>query len=411
MIENDPTATDTEKAAWRSQLLGFVDEAYPEMVAIREHLHANPEPSGEELQTTEFVKSQFDPDRFTTENGPDGRGLVVEPRDNPEGPRLAIRADMDALRIQDAKSVPYRSKRTGIMHACGHDAHTATVLGVARSLDNAAQADSLPWPVPWRAIFQPAEETNRGAIEMVRAGALDNVAAIIGAHVDPKRPIGTIGLRAGAFTADCVEIGIRVIGKGGHASRPHESQDPIATAAQLISSIYLFVPRATDSLDPVIVTIGQIHGGDTPNAIPEEVRMRGTLRTLNHAARIKTMDHLRKLCRGLAETSDTVIDIEFIEGPPAVINDDLLNELLRASASELLGAENVMEMPRPSMGGEDFANYLDHVPGAMFRLGCGPVEDHAPPLHSPHFDIVPEALAVGAKILTQTAVAWARPKD
>jgi amidohydrolase len=215
-------------------------------------------------------------------------------------------------------------------------------------------------------------------------------------------------VRAGAFTADCVELAIRVTGKGGHAARPHESQDPIATAAQLISSIYLFVPRATDTHDPVVVTIGQIHGGDIPNAIPEEVTMRGTLRTFNEFSRRKTLDHLRKLCRGLAETSDTRVKIDFIEGPPAVINDESLTNLLRSEAVHLLGADNVAELSRPSMGGEDFANYLPHVPGAMFRLGCAAPGAAAPALHSAYFDLEPEALGVGAKILARAAVTWAR---
>jgi amidohydrolase len=297
------------------------------------------------------------------------------------------------------------------MHACGHDGHASIVLGAIWALDAAQAAGELPRPVSWRAVFQPAEETNRGAIEMASAGAVDGAAAIVAAHMDPSRQAGTVGVRAGAFTADCVEIRMRIVGRGGHAARPHESLDPIAVAAQLISSIYLFVPRTTDAQDPIVVSFGMIHGGTTPNAIPDEVHVAGTLRTYRAQTRQRAEDHIRKLSRALAEASDTQIDVEYIEGPPGVENDPALTSLIRREASALLGANGVQEIPRPSMGGEDFANYLDRLPGAMFRLGCASGPKGAPPLHSPMFDLDPEALRVGAKLLARIAVAWSEPTE
>lgn len=377
------------------------------MQSVREHLHAHPEPSGEEWETTTLLQAQLDATRLAVTEGPGKRGLIVEPRQEVPGAKIALRADIDALRIQDAKDVPYRSQRDGVMHACGHDGHAAILLGAIWALDEAERSGTLPCAVPWRAIFQPAEETALGAIDMVNAGALRDVAAILATHLDPNRPTGAVGIRAGAFTADCVELAFHILGKGGHAARPHESQDPIATAAHLISSIYLFVPRATDTHDPVVVTIGSIRGGDTPNSIPEEVHLRGTLRTFSELSRRRTLDHLQKLCRGLAETSDTRIELTCLEGPPAVTNDPDLTSLIRREATALLGADSVIELAKPSMGGEDFANYLPHVPGAMFRLGCGPKGGPGAPLHSAHFDFQPEALAVGAKTLACAAVAWA----
>src|SRR5262249_47175406 len=197
----------------------------------------------------------------------------------------------------------------------------AIVFGTLLALHQAASAGILPWPINWRGIFQPAEEINRGAIEMVAAGALENMAAILALHVDPSLPVGTIGTRVASCTAACDEILIQIEGRGGHAARPHESIDPIAAAAQLISSIYLFVPRAVDSHDPVVVTFGQIQGGESPNVIPNHVTLRGTIRTLGGLVRERTKDHIRQLARGLAEASRARIEITFHPGPQSVRND------------------------------------------------------------------------------------------
>ncbi len=204
-------------------------------------------------------------------------------------------------------------------------------------------------------------------------------------------------------------MSVRIVGQGGHAARPHESIDPIAAAAQLISSIYLFVPRATDSQDPVVVTIGQIDGGDNPNVIPEHVLLRGTLRTLMAATRQRTKNHIRQLARGLAEASGARIAVEFEDGPPSVLNNPYMTDILRRAARDLVGAAALDEVERPSMGGEDFAFYLDHVPGSMFRVGCappGPSAAAAAPLHSPLFDIDEQAMRIGAKILLRAMILW-----
>jgi amidohydrolase len=245
---------------------------------------------------------------------------------------------------------------------------------------------------------------------MIAAGALEGVEAILGLHVEPACDLGKIGVRNGVFTATCDELEVRIEGRGGHASRPHESIDPIAAAAQLISSIYLFVPRAVDSHNPVVVTIGQIAGGDTANVIPNEVQLRGTIRTLGGAVQEQTKDHIRQLARGLAEASRTQITVAFHPGPAAVCNDWQLTALTRRAASQLLCPEQVEEIDRPSMGGEDFAHYLEWVPGAMFRLGCRSPTTGDAPLHSPMFDIDERAMGIGAKILARTAVLWSDPQ-
>ncbi|QNN22168.1 amidohydrolase [Planctomycetales bacterium ZRK34] len=398
------------QTAWAEQLDRAIDDLFDPMVALRRHLHMHPEPSGSETHTTEHLRTLLSDAGFKLRLGPEDRGLIVDPADPPQAPRIGLRADIDALRIADAKDVSYRSQTPGVMHACGHDGHSAIVFGAIMALDAVQKSGLLPWPVNWRAIFQPAEETCIGALAMVEAGAVVGVEALLGVHMDPTRPVGTVGLRAGAFTADCDAMEIDIIGRGGHAARPHESLDPIAAAAQLISSIYLFVPRAVESYTPVVVTIGQIIGGDSHNVIPDRVHLEGTLRSADATVRQAAVDHIQQLARGLATASGTRIDVKFHHGPPAVFNDSQLTGHLRFAATQLLGADHVQSIPRPSMGGEDFANYLAHVPGAMFRLGCNPPQVDSPAmLHSPLFDLDERALAIGAKILARAAVRWAKP--
>ncbi|HEX4415655.1 MAG TPA: amidohydrolase, partial [Lacipirellulaceae bacterium] len=257
-------------ADWRSRIDSAVDDAVDRMIELRRRMHANPEPSGAELRTSLHLYQLFDSLGLAVQMGPEGCGVVVESRNQKAARRIALRGDIDALRIQDQKLTPYRSTVPEVMHACGHDAHTATVFGAATALDRLEREAALPWPVTWRSIFQPAEETGAGARSMIAAGALKDVSAILSMHVDPTRRAGTIGVRPGVLTASCDTMRVIVRGRGGHAARPHESDDPIAAAAELISTLYQYVPRATDSQDAVVVSFGQIHGGQNSNVIPEE---------------------------------------------------------------------------------------------------------------------------------------------
>ncbi len=335
--------------SWQSELLSAVARHTPRMIEVRRHLHAHPEPSGEEFRTSLDLYQWLDAEGFAVRLGPEGRGVLV---DSPQGApgRIGLRADIDALRIQDAKTVAYRSRRDGVMHACGHDAHAASVLGALLTLRDLERGGALPWPVAWRAVFQPAEETSAGALDMIRAGALDEVAAMLGLHMDPSRDAGRIGLRAGPLTASCDELRMEIRGRGGHAARPHESADPIAAAAQLISTIYQFIPRVTDSQDAVVVTIGQIQAGDNFNVIPERAVLCGTLRSLEETVRKRTLDHLRSLASGVAMTTQTQIALEVRSGPPSVINDPHLVALVRRSALETLGPAAVEEITRGEPG-------------------------------------------------------------
>jgi len=396
-------------APWQQQLDAAIDGSVGEMVGLRRHLHMHPEPSGEELQTSLHLYQLFAKAGLSVRMGPEGCGVVVDGRSQASKQRVAVRADCDALRIQDEKPIEYHSQVPQVMHACGHDVHTATVFGVVSALDALELAGALPWPVTWRGIFQPAEETSDGAASMIRAGALKDVDAIVALHVDPTRRAGTIGVRPGVFSASCDMMRVTVRGRGGHAARPHESVDPIAAAAQLISTLYQFIPRATDSQEAVVVSFGQIHGGLNANVIPEEVVLEGTVRTLNRQVRERTIAHIHRLAEGIESVTGTKLEVDFDEGTASVHNDPTITALVERVARELLGDDSVTQMPRPSMGSEDFAVYLEHVPGSMFRLGCAGERATWPGLHTPTFDVDEKCLPVGAKILARTIVELSKP--
>jgi amidohydrolase len=390
---------------WRRELDAFLDDHAERLVSVRRHLHAHPEPSHEEYQTTRALALWLDEAGIGHRVLPSGRGLIAQGGEAGHGRRVALRADIDALHLHDEKDVPYHSTRDGLMHACGHDAHTAMLLGAAMALDHLDRSGHLPHPVPWRALFQPAEETGEGAAEMVAAGAMDGVASVVALHVDPELPAGQVARRVGVMTACCDEFHVAIHGRGGHAARPHQAIDPIAAAVQFLSAAYLQVPRAADSRDPVVLTFGAIVGGTQANVIPDKAIVRGTLRTLARSLTERIEGRLRAIARGVTEATGTSIDLTFLPGPDAVVNDPGVTAVFSCAAAEVVGATNVHEIPRPSLGGEDFAAYLGHAPGCLLRLGvAAPGSDVWPLLHSPRFDIDERALGIGAKILARGAV-------
>ncbi len=389
---------------WRKVLDAAIDSRFAEVVAVRRHLHAHPEPSGEERETSQFIAAQLTQlglsPRLATS---DGRGVLVDGGAAP-GPRVALRADIDCLKIHEQNQVPFCSKRPGLMHACGHDAHTATVFGAVLGLQALEAAGALPAPIAWRAIFQPAEETGQGAIEMVAAGAVDGVSTAFAAHVDPTRAVGRIGVRWGVFTASCDDIDVKIVGRGGHAARPHETLDPVAAAALWLNAFFIQVPRGADSQESVVASVGHIVAGANRNVIPAHVELHGTLRTLDRTVREQTIARIHQLSRGIAETTGTQISVAIGGTVLSVQNNDACSDLLWKCGSEVLGEANLDKIPRPSMGAEDFSGYLEHVPGAMFRLGCSSPEVGNSALHTPTMGVDERALAIGAKILARAAV-------
>ncbi len=390
--------------AWKAQLDAIISRQAAEVVALRRHLHAHPEASGEELETSLHLYQLIEKLGVEVRMGPEGCGVIAEGASPSTANCVALRGDIDALRIQDEKDVDYRSTRDGFMHACGHDAHAAMIYGAVAALVAFEESGEAPESLSWRAIFQPAEETATGAVRMIEAGALEGVDSIIALHVDPTRRTGEIGLRSGAMTAHCDMLQLRIRGQGGHAARPHESKDPIAAAAQLISLLYQFVPRATDSLDAVVLTIGQLRGGQNPNVIPDSAELWGTVRTLDAGVRSRTVEQIRKVALGVEAITDTQIEVAFHVSIPSVYNDAEFTRLVWHEAEEVVGDDHVQLIPRPSMGSEDFSRYLEKVPGTMFRLGCAADIATAPALHTPIFNIDELALEIGTRILARSVV-------
>jgi amidohydrolase len=312
---------------------------------------------------------------------------------------VAIRADMDALPLEEPNRVPYASKTKGKMHACGHDAHVTILLGVARFFSSIR--DRVKGNIKW--IFQPAEEGGGGGKVMVEEGVLENpkVDAIFGAHVFPFLAMGKVGIyeREGMAAAD--RFTIKVIGKGGHAATPHVSKDPILAAGHLITQIHSIVSRDVNPLDSAVVTIGKVSGGTAFNIIPDEVDLIGTVRSLNPQVREKIKSRIEEMARGIVHSFGMDYRFEFEYGYPVLINHLEMTKLVTAACSKGIGKENV-EVLKPSMGGEDFAFYLEKVPGAFFRLGCRNEEKGIiHPFHSSLFDIDEEVLPFGVEMFTR----------
>lgn len=380
-----------------------------ELVGVRRHLHMHPEPSGRERETTSYLAQRLDEVGVTATVLRDGLGLVADAVIGDPGPdaaRVALRADIDALKIQDAKSVEYRSRCDGVMHACGHDVHSSIVMGIARAV--AGQADRTPLEpgcgMHLRYLFQPAEEICQGARWLVEQGVLEGVDAILGLHVDPENPAGQFGVRYGPLTAVCHEVAISVRGQGGHAARPHQSRDPLAAAISLASTLYSQLPRGVDSRQPSVFSIGRISGGTLSNVIPDEVEILGSLRTVELGDDTVLQEKIQGIAAGVALSTETEIEVVFRASLEAVRNDTGVTSAIEAAAVSVAGEEAVRRIEQPSMGGEDFSVYQQHVPGSMFRLGSGTQPRHL--LHTPGFDIDEDCLVAGARVMIRAALLW-----
>ena len=387
----------------------IADERSAVWIAERRFLHTHPEPSGEETQTTQFIADRLSALGIPPQIPKRGVGVIADLKigtPSADSPIVAVRADIDGLRMQDRKSVDYASRWAGVAHACGHDAHTTVVLATAELL--ASLPDRLPESeVPsahLRFIFQPAEETAQGAAWMVEDGALEGVSAILGLHVDPTIPVGKVGIRYGVLTAQVDEVLISVSGRGGHAARPQHTSDPIGTAAMLVSALYQSIPRRADSLTPTVFSVGSIHGGTASNVIPDLVEITGTLRSTSRNTRDSVLNSIRQVCTGIAAATGNTIDVLYRSPLGSVVNDVTVMSAIEAASIQVLGGENIVIIDRPSMGGEDFAVYIEHVRGAQFRLGCAGPGGDWPLLHSPVFDVEEAAIPLGARIMARTAM-------
>lgn len=373
----------------------------PRLVEIRRHIHAHPELSGQEYQTAAFVAGVLSANGLHVEEGIGKTGVIGELQGTQPSDRiLAIRTDMDALPIQERTSLEYASRIEGVMHACGHDIHTTVGLGTAMVLSQIAP--ELGGKV--RFLFQPAEEIAQGANWMVQDGVMNNVAAILGLHVFPSIPAGSVGIRYGALTAAADNLEIIIIGESGHGARPHEAIDAIWIAAQVITSLQQAISRTQNPLRPVVLSIGQINGGRAPNVIADKVQLLGTVRSLHPETRDKLPQWIENIVANVCNSFNAKYQVNYHQGVPSVQNDNALTQLLQSSAEEAWSNDRVQILPEPSLGAEDFSVYLEHAPGSMFRLGVGYEEriiNH--PLHHPQFEVDESAIITGVVTLAYAA--------
>ncbi|GAB3230015.1 amidohydrolase [Glycomyces halotolerans] len=380
----------------------WLDEHFDEIVDVRRHLHANPRLSRQEHDTADFVAARLVEAGLKPQLIPDGTGLTCDIGDGDHV--IAIRADMDALPIHDPKDVPYRSTVDGVCHACGHDAHTAILLGVGRVLAALAARGELPGR--FRLVFQPSEEQfPSGAPTMIKYGALTDVAAIFAFHCDPQFLAGQVGVRNGPLTAACDVMEVRMHGSGGHTSRPHLTSDIINAMGRVIVDMPDLVGRRIDPRQAVAIVFGAVQAGEAANAIPEDAVARATIRMQGREAWQMIPDLVQEVTRSVARSAGVDCEIDYRRGVPPVVNDRLASAMFAGATSAALGEQAVAEAPM-SMGGEDFAYYLEQVPGAMARLGVGRPGVECD-IHQGNFDIDEAALGHGIRVMTHTVLAAA----
>ena len=374
------------------------DELAPQLVAWRRDIHRHPELGFEERRTSAFVESELRKLDLEVHAGVARTGVVgILRAPDSRGPAVLLRADMDALPIQEVPGREYGSTVPGKMHACGHDGHTSMLLGAATLL--ASRRDQLARDVVF--CFQPAEEGAGGAKEMIRAGALEltEVGSAFALHLWSQFPAGTVHVRPGPMMAATDEFTAIIRGKGGHGALPHLAIDPIVAASQAVLALQSLVSRSVDPVEPAVVTVGSLHGGSASNVIPDEVRMEGTLRAFSDEVRQLLRTRAQEVLEGTARAGGCRAEFELRAGFPAVVNDAGAVEQVRETARELFGDESVHEI-EPMAASEDFSFFLGKVPGAFVFLGAGNEgRGITAPHHSPEFDIDESALPRGSALL------------
>ncbi|MBV9160090.1 MAG: amidohydrolase [Pseudonocardiales bacterium] len=367
------------------------------VIGWRRHIHAHPEPHRHEHATTEYIVNVLRAAGLRPEVLPVGTGVICEVG---SGPRcVALRADIDALRLPELTDLPFASTVEGVCHACGHDAHTAALLGAALAL---ACAPELPGRV--RLVFQPAEEEPGGALDVLAAGALDGIERIFGLHCDPRLQVGRIGTRVGAITSATDLLELRVTSPGGHTSRPHLTADLVYALGLVITGLPALLARRVDPRSGTVLTWGAVDAGEAFNTVPEKGVLRGTLRTSDQEVWVGSEVLVWELVSALLAPTGVGFDLDHRRGAPPVVNDAESTRLLCAGVEAALG-QDALASTKQSSGGEDFGWYLEHVPGSFARIGvwsgAGPMSD----LHRPTFQLDERALPVGVRVLVHAALA------
>ena len=391
-----------EKTDLLARMKALAHAQHAELVNIRRHLHENPELGFEEVATAQYIADYLAGLGLEVTSQVAKTGVVALLRGARPGKTVAIRADMDALPIQELNEVPYKSKHPGKMHACGHDAHVAAAIGAARILWELR--DQINGNVKF--IFQPAEEAPGGAEPMIAAGVLENPAvdAIIGGHVWGSLESGIIEVMSGPTMASSDIIRLKIIGKGGHAAQPHTTIDPIVIASEIVGALQKIVSRQTDPFEAVVISICSFHAGDVFNVIPHSAYMEGAVRTLNNELRQELPQKIEKIIRGITEHYGATYELDYYLGYPVTVNDPGVTETVRRAAISVLGGDKVRVAARASMGGEDYAYFLNKVPGTYIRIGTrNPEKGICQEMHHPRFDIDEAVLELTPVVYAQAA--------
>jgi amidohydrolase len=373
-----------------------VEESFGEkIVALRRDIHREPELGFDTEKTAEKVLAALDGLPLEIETGIAQNGIVATLRG--EGPTVALRADMDALPIEEDTGLPFASEIEGRMHACGHDAHTSMLVGAAHALSG--MRDRLNGTV--RFVFQPAEEGGGGGKVMVEEGVADDVSSIFALHLWPGLPFGKVATKAGPIMAAADAFEMEIKGSGGHGAMPHLAADAVVIAAQVVTALQTVVSREVDPVEPAVLTVGEIGAGTAFNIIPEKARLGGTVRTLNADLRERMPERIEEIARGVARGMRGDADLDYNFSYPVTVNDEGAASRALGVAEKLFGGESVLELPDPSMGAEDFAYFLEKVPGAFIWLGVG---EDVSGLHTPQFAFDEEVLPRGSALLAALAL-------
>ncbi len=367
------------------------ETVYPQAVKLRRNFHRHPELAFEEAHTAQAIIAELERLGVNYEYSGTGGAVIGRLRtDCASAPTFALRAEMDALPGAENTDLPFASTFEGKMHACGHDAHMAMVLGAANLLTQSPPECNVLF------VFQPAEERGGGSRVVINSGVLTGVNAIFGGHVTHHYQVGEIMVAEGVITAQSDRFRIQVKGRGGHGARPHEATDAVVTTGLLITAIQTLVSREINPVYPSVVTIGTIHAGSAPNVIAEEAVLEGSIRSTLPAVRVHLHEGLKRMARALGELHNANIDITISEGYPPVVNTHHETRVAYQAARTVVGEKGLMAMDHPSMGSEDFSYFLHEIPGCYVRFGARPHEQEYIPLHSPAFDVDEQALKVGA---------------
>ena len=378
----------------------WVSDNFKKLIDIRRWLHRNPEIGFDEHKTSEYLKKLLLDSGYTITQTPEMKtGFFCEYNSGSNGSVLAVRCDMDGLLVSEQSSKEYKSTNKGVMHACGHDVHMTTVVGLAIMVSEL----KLNISGSIRFIFQPAEEqAPGGSIAMIDGGAIENVDHIIGGHVLPKMDAGKLGFKAGPMAAIVELIEISITGPGGHTSRPAETVDLIWAMSQLILSMEQSVRRSADQQQPVVLAFGKVVGGNTFNVLPDSIELKGTLRYLDSDLKDKLHSNIDKAISGVEQVTGAKIKWSVPYTSPGVFNDESLTDVLVESSKKAIGSNSTIILEESSMGGEDFAYYLEHIPGSYYRIGC--YDGCAKDVHTPNFDVDESCISTAVLFLGQAIV-------